>query len=366
MNKDIFYFMHVPWGWIKQRPHFLAEEISKQFAIDIYTPKVYRKNTLIQNNTIQKINTIFKLPFERFSFVRKINNLLMIILLKFIYKISNYKYIWITDLRLYPQIKSVLKNNQKLIYDCMDDVLEFEALKSQKEELEKIEKELFLRADKVFFSSNELYKIKSQKYNLGKNKIEIIYNALDISFLNQEIKDEYDSIFDKYKDFKIVTYIGTISSWFDFEAIKKSLENIENIVYFIVGPIEANIEVLNHDRVVYIGSVEHKFVKTFIEKSDIMVMPFKLTNLIKSVDPVKLYEYIALGKSIISTKYDEVMKFEEYISFYSSTDEYVDVLNRNLKNIKKTKLNEEFIYNNSWDNRLEVIENKIHKVGKND
>lgn len=347
--------MHIPWGWIKQRPHFLAEELSKIYQLDIYTPKVYKKNNLIKNNTMDKINIIFKLPFERFVIIKKINIYLVRYLLKFKYKFFNYKYIWITDLRLYPQIKTILKNEQKLIYDCMDDVLEFEILKYQKNELKKIEEELYNRADKIFFSSKNLYELKSKAYNLDKNKIEIVYNALDNKFLSKENFDEYNYIFNKYKDFKIVTYIGTISSWIDFEAIQKSLDNIENIVYFLVGPVERNTDILKNKRVVYIGSVEHRFVKVFIEKSDILVMPFKLNALIESVDPVKLYEYIAIGKNVIATKYNEVIKFEKYVSFYSSIDEYLSVLNLNLQNIKETRINQDFIKNNNWKQRIEII-----------
>ena len=66
-------------------------------------------------------------------------------------------------------LQNLLTNKQKLIYDCMDDVLEFEVLKEQQDELENIENKLFQNADLILFSSKEL---KSRK----------VENALDGHF----------------------------------------------------------------------------------------------------------------------------------------------------------------------------------------
>lgn len=39
--KQILYLMHVPWGWIKQRPHFFAEYLAKDLIVDVYYKKLY-------------------------------------------------------------------------------------------------------------------------------------------------------------------------------------------------------------------------------------------------------------------------------------------------------------------------------------
>ena len=42
-RKKILYLMHIPWGWIKQRPHFLAELLSIDFDVDVF----YKKPTIV-------------------------------------------------------------------------------------------------------------------------------------------------------------------------------------------------------------------------------------------------------------------------------------------------------------------------------
>ena len=41
--KKILYLMHVPWGWIKQRPHFIAENLSKYYKVNVFYKKAYKK-----------------------------------------------------------------------------------------------------------------------------------------------------------------------------------------------------------------------------------------------------------------------------------------------------------------------------------
>lgn len=65
--------MHVPWGWIKQRPHFLAEELSKSFSIDVYNHKPFRTSSLIKNSSSVSIKRIVQLPLGRFKTIRYLN-----------------------------------------------------------------------------------------------------------------------------------------------------------------------------------------------------------------------------------------------------------------------------------------------------
>lgn len=358
----IFYLMHIPWGWAKQRPHFLAEQLSQEFGLDVFLPRIYRVKSLVKNGTTLHRKEFFRLPFERFKIVRIINKFIVRFILKYIYQINSYEYVWLTDLRLFPYVKSILQTNQKLIFDCMDDVLDFDILKNQYSELKSIEEELFQKVDLIFFSSDELKTRKIKMYNINQSKYEVIFNAFDCSLLNQPIFNRYDFIFEKQKNlgYKTLTYIGTISSWFDFEIIKKSLDDFDDIVYILVGPIEPHIEVLKHDRIIYIGAVEHKYVKSLILKSDGMIMPFKVNKLVTAVDPVKLYEYIALGKNIISVEYNELNKFKEFVKFYNDYNGFKSMLDFCIKNPNNNSSLNIFIENNHWGTRVKQIIIKIH------
>lgn len=69
--KHILYLMHIPWGWIKQRPHFFAEKLAEDAVVDVKYKqpfKVTKKHLLTSNS-----ETISNLFIDSFSCFLGIN-----------------------------------------------------------------------------------------------------------------------------------------------------------------------------------------------------------------------------------------------------------------------------------------------------
>ena len=68
--KQILYLMLVPWGWIRQSPHFFAVYLEKYLIVDVYYKKailVSKKNqlTLQQENSTLSINGFRQIAFDK-------------------------------------------------------------------------------------------------------------------------------------------------------------------------------------------------------------------------------------------------------------------------------------------------------------
>lgn len=127
----IAYLMHIPWGWAKQRPHFLALELAKTFSVDVYCVKSYRKGNQTPEFTKElKVNELFVLPFgNKLKLLFNINLILIRYQLKNLL-VQNVDFVWLTSPMFTATIPKVLKG--KIIYDCMDDFLEFPLIKKKK------------------------------------------------------------------------------------------------------------------------------------------------------------------------------------------------------------------------------------------
>ena len=86
---------------------------------------------------------------------------------------------------------------------------------------------------------------------------------------------------------------------------------------------------------------------------------FKLNDIIRDVDPVKLYEYISMGKPVISVYYKEVNQFRDFVFFYHSPDELIRIVDALMQKEMKQKYNyknqQEFLKENNWEKRYEDI-----------
>lgn len=350
MNR-ILYIMHVDWNWIKQRPHFIAELLNDKYKIKLlYCLNKDRKN-LKQN--LSKISRLpfFQLPFRRkYKIIYNFNNLLLKLYFYFCIKIFKPKIIWLT----HPYFENYIPNSfkGKIVYDCMDDAIAMEENISKDRLLEN-EKKLFEKSDLILVSSENLKK-KIIDRNAPKEKINLIRNAY-----NGKILDVSQEQYIKNKDKIKIGYIGTISEWFDFDLILKSLKFNKNIEYNLIGPTDLDIDKYLNDNIIYHSVINHDQLYNKIKDYDCLIMPFKINEIIESVDPVKLYEYINFNKIIISIKYDEINRFEKFTNFYSNEEEYIDLINNLTKNnYKKYSLDEriQFLNDNTWRKRIENIE----------
>jgi len=243
-----------------------------------------------------------------------------------------------------------------VIYDCMDEHSEFVDDMQKQAIITAYEKRLVERADIIFASSDNLKKQLQIKYNEQlKTNIHVVRNGYDGNVI-KNIKEEI-----KLQEEYIIAYFGTVSSWFNFEYIEKSLDVFENIKYRIIGPVDVS-NAPKHERIDYVGVVEHAKLYDSVKDVDLLILPFWVNKLIESVDPVKLYEYINMNKNILCSYYDEIARYEPFVYFYNDYKSYIDQLAKLMKE-KKVKYSmherELFLAENSWRDRAQSIKRII-------
>lgn len=347
----MLYLMNVDWNWIKQRPHFLAEELSKYYDVTIINQRRYSKKGFQNRKLDGKIVQINTIPrIDRYRFLKKINILIKRRCLSKLLKNQDIKYIYTT----FPEQVDWIPDNYKgkIIYDCMDDHIGLTRNNDKKKEIKTKENKLINKADYIFISSKYLYDILNKRYEqMQYKKCEIIRNGFGGEIL------ETNNIHKKNMNIKIA-YFGTISDWFDFNVIEKSLNDFNNIEYLLMGPLHNGVKIPPNSRIKYLGTVEHSELFEKTSEAGAFIMPFLLDESIMAVDPVKLYEYINFDRNIICINYPEVSRFNNFVYFYKDYDEFKMCIKNICENTKtKYSMKEriDFLKENAWVNRGEKI-----------
>lgn len=357
----ILYLINATWSWIKQRPHFLAEGLSDHFDLTVVAKKDFIK--YVHNDTEKvKLHYLKRLPLESrlSSIVVPLNNILYFIQLRSISK--KYDVIWLSNPLQYRFVKSSLEG-KKVIYDCMDDMVELQKCDEDRRKVLSWEKQLYERADMVLCSANHLRDVLYMKY--GQRDVVVVNNAIKDGIDTEACVIPNDITFDGSK--VNITYIGTIASWMDYDLIKRVLKDNQNVVFNMFGPIDDRT-VPEIEGVVFHGSIEHKYVAGIMKKSDILIMPFIVNDLIKSVNPVKLYEYIYSGKACMAPRYGESECFEDFVYLYDDAADCSKIIQQLIQNNCPSKQSPEkgkkFALNNTWSKRVEQICAEIKKIIK--
>ena len=348
-RKKILYIMGIDWSWIYQRPQIFAEKLTEDYEVVVIFPRSilkWKKKKKTKPNVGMRI--LWTIPFQEKNMVivklsRLINN-------RIFNDINSFQFIYLTYPLYARYIPECYKG--KIIYDCMDN---HEALYPDPKRSVKIVQQedlIVKKCDLLVVSSGDLQK----KMNgiAGFDKSLLVRNAVN---LNSICKVQQAKVKRNYS----ICYIGTIAEWFDEDLLVDSLKCITNITYHLIGPIRHQPKA--HPSILLEGIVDHSELYSEIEKYDFLIMPFKVNDIVESVDPVKLYEYIAFGKCIISVYYPEVEQFKDFVYFYTDLDEYIVLLDELVQSGFPPKYNDEkqrqFLLNNTWDKRYEMLKKAI-------
>ncbi len=351
----ILYLMHVDWGWIKQRPHYLAEELSRKNYVYVLYNKFYNKKKIVANSNDIK-NGPEPRPFYRIrgEFKSKIvfwlNQTMRRIKISRICKKNNIDTIYIPYPTMLPSVPKNFKG--KILYDCMDDHVAMASHRA-KPIVEKYEKDLISRADYILFSSKHLQKCVLERCEASKKASFIVRNGYSGFGETKEQAKTYLTA----GTFNLC-YFGTVSTWFDWDTIMYALDRCESLCLHVIGPNSTTISMPEHPRITYYGPIEHSRLAAVTENMDAFTMPFILNEIILSVDPVKLYEYVHLHKNILVPFYEEIERFEPFVYFYRSKDEFVAEIQAMQKSKQLKYTNDDrfkFLADNTWSVRAENI-----------
>lgn len=346
-----------------QRPHFIARHLSARHDLMVLCPFSRIRKVLTHNSRfgirIFRIVLVRLSPLLVYILSRQVLRAYIWMLMRFF----RPDYIWLTHPELLNYLPVTI--SIPILYDCMDDALAFDTDSQKKMHLEKMERQLAAKAAHIFCSSrNLMYKIHQRTGCM--DKCTLVYNAFEPVYSEHDVPSA--APIPKLLDYHSVGYIGTISPWMDFGALIYCLEHNQQLHIHLVGPVDkVDISLWQqHDRLHFYGPVQHHLLQAYANCFDVLIMPFRITELIRSVDPVKLYEYIYFNKAIISVRYQEIIRFSDFVSFYSDYDELSQIIWSMITVGFKPKYTssdrEAFLQINTWSNRVDKVESVLQKT----
>lgn len=358
MKQKMLYMSHIDWGWIKQRPQFMAEALHAHFDVAaVYAYQNKRRNTLQKRtDSILPVHPLYTIPFSsRTAITRRIDGAFRAWQYSRFLKKYRPEYLYFTHPNQYPVIPKGYTG--KIIYDCMDNHTAM-ASDKQKPVIRAYEEKLVERADYILVSAQKLKEELLKNYPaLAAEKITIVRNGYNGQIL--PVKEEPAKA-----DTFTISYIGTIGSWFNFDFLLKSLEEFPNLTYRIIGPSD-NPNLPKADRLVYTGTIEHHKLHDAIADVQCLTMPFQLNEIVEAVDPVKLYEYINFNKNILCIRYKEIERFEPFVYFYTDYESFRDQIQRMMNNntLRYTQQDRQaFLSENSWVSRAYAVAKIMQKA----
>lgn len=182
----------------------------------------------------------------------------------------------------------------------------------------KIIKMKFRRADAIITQTGTMKKILSKFF---RKKIFVVPNGVDMNFFEKnthkvDIRKRYGIKIGTV----IITFLGAFREWHGVHDIPKMAREIKkkkkDAVFLLVGsgPLSGKLEREKIKNVILAGPRPYSEIPSILSQSDILIAPFN-TQRFRSLEkfgfywcPMKLFEYMASGKPIVSYGFPEIEK----------------------------------------------------------
>ncbi|MEJ7738901.1 MAG: glycosyltransferase family 1 protein [Chitinophagaceae bacterium] len=303
-NLDLVCFSHLRWNFVFQRPQHLLIRFAKNRRVFYIEDPVYgevedfcqvTQSEIHPNIYVVVPNLKVGTPGPAF-FLREKE------LLTEVFKdngINNYIF-W-----YYNPMAMLISDHftpSLVVYDCMD---ELSAFKSAPLGLKENEDELFKKADLVFTGGYSLYEAKKHRHPA----VYAFPSSIDKEHFKKARLVTNDPEDQKSIPYPRIGFYGVIDERMNINLVKKVAELRPEWQMIFIGPVvkidPATLPKLSN--IHYLGNKSYQELPSYLAGWNISMIPFALNESTQFISPTKTPEYLAAGKSVISSSIQDVV-----------------------------------------------------------
>ena len=361
LSIDVICLSHLRWDFVYQRPQHLMSRFAAGGRVFYFEEPIFFDGETHLSITPRNENIFICVPHINHDKGQEAVEIQRVMLDNLLAenKIENYIAWFYTPMAL--DFAAHLQP-QATVFDCMD---ELSAFKFAPPELLENEKRLLEKANLVFTGGQSLYEAKKDRHT----RVFAFPSSIDAAHFAKArtIKSEPP---DQAKiSAPKLGFCGVIDERMDTILLAEMADLRPEWQFVMIGPVVkiAPEDLPRRSNIHYLGSKNYDELPAYLSGWDVALMPFAINESTKFISPTKTPEYLAAGKSVISTAIRDVVKpyGEQNLVFIAATAaEFVaaaeTVLERgNFDDWQKKA--DEFLAQNSWDQTFEAMKNVIDR-----
>jgi glycosyltransferase involved in cell wall biosynthesis len=338
---------HLQWNWVWQRPQQFVSRLSQRHKIlfvetvgpsaELATPMArYRTAENFRNVTILTL----QFPAWRWNDGEYVDAERRRIVQEFTAGPGEGQFDdpvqWFYDPMAVPAFAGKM-GEILTVYDCMDELSKFRCAPP---EIIEREAELLKRADVVFTGGRKLLEAKSRHnenchfYGCGvdcehfgtarKPETKVPEDLMAISLEDSEPPLAARAALPGHRP--VLGYFGVVDERMDYELIARLAEANPNWSVVMIGPcIKVDQAALpKRSNLHWLGQRSYTDLPAYCKGFDICMMPFALNESTEFINPTKALEYMATGRTIVSTAVPDVVRnFGQVVKIAREPEEFI-------------------------------------------
>ena len=294
------------------------------------------------------VQTLLQVPWHRHRLVRRVNEQLLRLTVRLVmWRLGIEKPVsWF----VVPHVASLAGSvgERLVVYYCTDDHASLPDVDAQA--IARMDRELTKRADLVFVVSATLLEgkraLNPQSY-LSPHGVDFEHFVTaqdpalplpaDIAGLTRPL----------------VGFFGLIERWIDVDLVAYLADRRPDWTFLMIGRLAIPAaEAPRRPNILFLGVRPYEALPAYGRAFDAAIIPYRLTKQVLAANPLKLREYLAMGKPIVSVSTPEVDHFAEFVSIARSREEFLDALDQAVSHglsAEQVRRQTQFASTMTWD-----------------
>lgn len=166
----------------------------------------------------------------------------------------------------------------------------------------------------------------------------------------------------------IIGFSGSLGPWIDTELIRKVAVKFPKASIVLIGLNEKNPNVKNliaEKNIHFLGMKQRKDVPFYLANFDVCLMPFDKGQVGEGLLPLKMFEYLAVGKPVVAISSKTMQDFGDVLYLASDSDSFLDLVENAIADGQSGELIDARIrvaQEYSWKTRVEKYSEQINKI----
>ncbi len=206
----------------------------------------------------------------------------------------------------------------RVVYYCVDDFSEWPGL--EKESILAMEQRLLRSVDRMICTSSALHERFASAYPTT-----LLTHGVDLATFAGDAGKEHRLLDDIPAP--RVGYFGLFDQRTDHELLAAVATRLPGVSFVITGPTEGGMGSLGElENVHFTGPVAYDELPAVVSGWKACLLPYRINALTENINPLKLKEYLASGKPVLSTPLPEAQRLAPHVRIAASVEDWCAVV----------------------------------------
>lgn len=161
-----------------------------------------------------------------------------------------------------------------------------------------------------------------------------------------------------------VLYVGALEYWFDEARVAEAARALPDASFVVIGPANRDLSALKALPNVHLfGPRPYAELPGYLQHCDAAIVPFVRDEMVDSVHPIKVYEYLAAGLPVVASRWTELERMGAPITLVEP-DGFADAVVAAVSGSEDDGREGRVAYAraNAWDERFATVTEQVERV----